>query len=102
MYFNGQHIPLEGPVDKTTGLTQIGIRPEFVLLTPHGLPATVRKVSDIGRHNVVELMLGDTSIKAIVADGPPALGDAVHVTFRQDHTRLYCDSWIASTAAGAP
>jgi glycerol transport system ATP-binding protein len=98
-FFNDNHVALEGGVDTVSGVTQIGIRPEFVHLTDTGLPATVRKVSDIGRHNVVELMLGETSIKAIVEQDSPNQGDTVNVTFQQDQTRLYCDGWIASSAA---
>ncbi len=100
-FFNDIHVALEGPIDTATGLTQIGIRPEFIQITAEGLPATVRKISDIGRHNVVELMLGDTSIKAVVEGDAPNQGDAVHVSFQQDQTRLYCDGWIASSAVGA-
>ena len=99
-FFNDTHVALEGQIDTGVGLTQIGIRPEFVRITAKGLPATVRKVSDIGRHNVVELMLGDTSIKAIVEGDAPNQGDVVHVSFQQDQTRLYCDGWIASSAGG--
>lgn len=102
-FFNGHHVPLEGQVaNDSSGLSQIGIRPEFIVLTDTGIPATVRKVSDIGRHSVVELMVGDTSLKAIVEGDAPNQGDAVNVIFQPAHTRLYRDGWIASKAGGAP
>lgn len=102
-FFNGVNIPLEGPLsDAAPGLTQIGIRPEFVEIGTSGLPAIVRKVSDVGRHNVVELMLGETSLKAIVESAAPNTGDSVHVSFQQHNTRLYRDGWIATRAAGGP
>jgi glycerol transport system ATP-binding protein len=100
-YFNDTHVPLEGQIDKSDGVIQIGVRPEFVRLSDTGLPATVRKIADIGRHNVVELMLGETSVKAIIDGETPNQGDAVKVTFQQDQTRLYCDGWIASSAREA-
>lgn len=96
----GHAIALEGKVTGHGGAAQVGIRPEFVSLADKGLPGHVRKVSDIGRHSVLEAMVGDTSIKAVI-DGPvPAQGEAVHLAFRADQTRLYRDGWIA-TEVGA-
>lgn len=97
--FEGQVIALEGAVSGTGGVTQLGIRPEFVALSNKGLEARVRKVSDIGRHSVVEVMVGDTSVKAIVEGDVPGQGDAVHLDFRTDQTRLYRDGWIATEVA---
>ncbi len=93
-------VPFEGPVSgKLTGKTEIGVRPEFVSLVKKGLPATVRKVSDIGRHIVVENMVGDVRVTAIVEDNPPEVGEAVQLSFDKMQTRLYCDSWLASQPA---
>jgi len=101
-FVNGQNVPLEGDAPNTPdGLTQIGIRPEFVEFTGSGLAGQVRKVSDVGRHNVVEVMLGDIQVRAIVQGQAPAQGDTVHLSFKQDQTRLYRDGWIASEQAGA-
>lgn len=94
--FEGQTLAMEGKVVGKGGTTQVGIRPEFVLLSNTGLEARVRKVSDIGRHSVVEAMVGDTSVKAVVNGEVPSQGEAVHLTFRQDQTRLYRDGWIAT------
>ena len=96
----GHPITLEGKITGSGGAAQVGIRPEFVSLAKTGLPGRVRKVSDIGRHSVLEAKVGDTSIKAVI-DGPvPAQGEAVHLAFRSDQTRLYRDGWIA-TEVGA-
>jgi len=94
--FEGQPIEIEGKVTGQGGATQIGIRPEFVSLGDAGLEARVRKVSDVGRHSVVEAMVGDTSVKAIIEGEAPAQGAAVHLAFRADQTRLYRDGWLAS------
>jgi glycerol transport system ATP-binding protein len=95
-YFAGHAVALEGAVSAGTGRHEIGIRPEFVSLAAEGLPAVVRKVADLGRHNVVEAVAGDTRINAIVEGTAPAPGESVHLAFRPDHTRLYRDGWIAS------
>ncbi len=101
-FFQGVNVVLEGAVTGTgPGATEIGIRPEFVTIGTEGLPAHISKVSDVGRHNVVDLMLGDTRIRAIVDGTVPEPGTAVNVSFRADQTRLYRDGWIASAAKGA-
>jgi len=97
--FEGQIIAMEGPVTGEGGMTQVGIRPEFVRLSNAGLEARVRKVSDVGRHSVVDAMVGDTSVKAVVEGDVPGQGEAVHLAFRQDQTRLYRDGWIATEVA---
>ena len=100
--FKGQAIALEGaiePGDSTR--TEIGVRPEHVTITKDGLPATVRKVSDIGRHNVVEALVGDTRVSAITEGETPAQGDDICLSFHPQHTRLYRDGWIATRRAGA-
>jgi len=99
--FMGQNVPLEGPVSGTGDKIEIGIRPEFVSLAEQGIAAKVRKVSDLGRHLVVETLAGDTRIAAIVEGDAPAQGDTVHLQFRRDQTRLYADGWLATQAEGA-
>ena len=97
----GHPVTLEGPINAGFGKFEIGIRPEFVTIATKGLPAVIRKVSDIGRHNVVEAMVGDQRIAAVI-DGPvPGQGDAVHLAFNPHQTRLYRDGWIATTPAKA-
>jgi glycerol transport system ATP-binding protein len=98
-FFNGTSVPLEGPINgDADGKTEIGIRPEFVSLSETGLPAQVTKVSDVGRHTVLECRVADTRINAIVEGSPPAVGSEIHLNFRRDQTRLYVDSWIATTS----
>ncbi|MEL6618640.1 MAG: TOBE domain-containing protein, partial [Pseudomonadota bacterium] len=96
--FEGQTVAVEGPVTGTGGATQLGIRPEFVTLANEGVPARVRKVSDVGRHAVVETVVGDTPVKAVVDEAQVEQGAEVHLAFRQDQTRLYRDGWIATEA----
>ena len=94
----GHHVTLEGPATGTGGLTQIGVRPEFVTIGKTGLPATVRKVMDVGRHAVVEAMLGTLPVKAVTDGIGINVGDTVGLTFQPNMTRLYRDGRIATTA----
>jgi len=97
--FRGEVVALEGKIVKTGVRTEIGIRPEYVTLSDSGIPATVRKAADIGRHTVVEAMAGDVSVNAIIDGPPPEAGTEVHLSFEPSQTRLYSDGWIATEAA---
>lgn len=100
--FNGHIVELEGAIEAGSGgRNEIGIRPENVTLGDKGLEARVRKVSDIGRHNVVETLIGETRIAAITEGATPNPGDAVFLQFDAAHTRLYRDGWIATNRPGA-
>lgn len=95
-FFAGQRVALEGGVAAGTGRHEIGVRPEYVSLASEGVPATVRKVMDLGRHSVVEAVAGGTRVSAIVEGAVPGQGEPVHLAFRPEQTRLYRDGWIVS------
>jgi len=96
-YFNGQYVALEGHINKAIdGTPEIGIRPEFVSLGKSGVPATVTKVADVGRHCVVHAQAGDSSVAAIITGDLPCVGDQVHLAFDRIQTRLYRNGWLAT------
>ncbi|MCK0126582.1 ABC transporter ATP-binding protein [Gelidibacter sp. F2691] len=99
-FFQGQNVPLEGAVKRgTDGRIEIGVRPEFVAVGETGIAARVNRVADVGRHNVVEAMVGDQKVSAILNGPAPAQGDKVHLQFQQSQTRVYSDGWIATDPA---
>jgi len=101
-FFDGQHVDLEGDiVNGAAGKTEIGVRPEYVSLADDGLKARVRKVADVGRHNVVEAMMGEQKVALIVEGEVPNQGDEVFLNFKTEQTRLYADGWLATNARGA-
>ncbi len=95
----GRGIELEGRITGSGGQTQLGIRPEFISIGDTGIEALVRKVSDVGRHSVVEAMIGEIAVKAVTEGNVPARGETVHLAFDPRYTRLYRDGWIATEAA---
>jgi len=97
--FGGHPVELEGRISKVGQKTEIGIRPEYVRLTDSGIPAVVRKAADIGRHTVVEVIAGKSSINAIIDGPPPEAGTQVHLSFDPSQTRVYSDGWIATEVA---
>jgi glycerol transport system ATP-binding protein len=76
--FAGQAVPLGGEARPEPGYTrlEIGVRPEFVSFSDDGIPVEVVKVSDAGRHRIVETRHGDR--------------------FDPDHTQIYADGWIVT------
>ena len=98
VFFEGLRVEIEGP-SQVSGAAEIGIRPEFVSLANSGIPATVTRVTDVGRHAVIDAAVGGASLKAIVDGEVPEKGAAVHLAFQRDQTRIYKDGWIASEAA---
>ncbi len=102
-FFGGEKIDLEGPAASAAdGAAEVGIRPEFVSVSKEGkgLSARVRKVSDIGRHKVLDAMVNDSRIHAIIEGDVPNAGEAVTLDFKQSQTRLYQNGWLASLPEG--
>ena len=95
-FFQGHQVALEGAIKPGDGTSQIGIRPEFVSIADTGVPATVRKVADVGRHSVIDAMVGDTLVKAVGGSDVPEQGAQIHLAFAPDQTRLYRDGWLAT------
>ncbi|MEL7026949.1 MAG: ABC transporter ATP-binding protein [Pseudomonadota bacterium] len=98
-FFAGQHVATEGKVTASSGKIEIGVRPEFVSLGDAGLEAKVSKVADVGRHSVVEAMVGNEKVAAILEGEAPTQGDTVHLKFAPTQTRVYADGWLSTEAA---
>ncbi|MFN3224848.1 MAG: ABC transporter ATP-binding protein [Hyphomicrobiales bacterium] len=78
-----------------SGKVQIGVRPEFVRLANGGvgLPATIDRVEDVGRHKIVRLSIADVGLSAILAEGEPVPSSDVRVTFDPSKINVYADDW---------
>jgi glycerol transport system ATP-binding protein len=80
---------------------EVGVRPEFVSLArgDDGLPARVVRVSDAGRHRIVEVRLGDARMKLLAGEGVavPGPGEAARVRLDPARTRLYSDGALVET-----
>ncbi len=96
--FEGHSVALEGAVTGDGGDVRLGVRPEYVHLDAGGLPAQVIKVSDVGRHFVVEAQVGGSRLKAITEGTAPNQGETVGLSFSPAKTRVYRDGWIATEA----
>ena len=88
----GPHaIALPEPAARS-GRMELGIRPERVRLGAEGLPATIRKVEDIGRERIVRLDLAGHEIAAVLGEDEPLPAEP-RVAFDPEGLNLYADGW---------
>jgi glycerol transport system ATP-binding protein len=78
--------------------TELGIRPEFVRVGREGMPMTVSKVEDIGRHKVVRGVLEGRDIAAIVAEDGEIPAEP-RISFDPAGINLYANSWRVEMGA---
>ncbi len=83
----------------STAQLELGVRPEFVHFDDDGIPVQIVKVSDTGRHSVVEVKHAETSIKLLVPEGQSLPSDNAHIRFDPAHTQVYADSWAVNGSA---
>lgn len=80
---------------------KIGIRPEHVTLTAgEGLPVTIRRVEDVGRHRLVRAELLGQPISIVAPEGLPLAGLS-RVTFDPRRINTYADDWRVAPEKGA-
>ena len=81
------------------GRVEIGVRPEFVRFSAAGIPVQVVRVSDIGRHKIVETRHGGTAIRLLLEEQASVPSEHACVSFDPAHTHLYVDGWLAGRVA---
>jgi glycerol transport system ATP-binding protein len=90
----GTTVPLGARYGRPTGRVQIGIRPEFVSVSDsEGLPVTVTRVEDVGRHRILRAELGGRALNAILPEGVTVPAGQVRLVFDPPHTLVYADDW---------
>ncbi|MCL3883539.1 ABC transporter ATP-binding protein [Marivita sp. GX14005] len=87
-------IPLGAGYGALSGKVEIGVRPEFLRLSREdGVPVTIRRVEDVGRHKIVRAALEGHEIN-IIADEDDDIGaDLTRVSFDPAHVNVYLDDW---------
>jgi len=81
-----------------SGRIEIGVRPEFVRFADGGVPVRVARVSDAGRHRIVETRHGESVIRVLLDERDPVPSGEARVVFDPRFTRLYVDGWLAGEA----
>jgi glycerol transport system ATP-binding protein len=94
----GVTVPLGAAYAPMSGRAQIGIRPEYVALSDEGLPVTVRRVEDVGRHRIVRAELQGMALNAILPEGMPVPGQEARISFVPGKVNVYENDWRVSPA----
>ena len=102
-FFQGVHVPIDEGIGRTEGARQleIGVRPEFVHFAEAGIPVEVFKVSDAGRHRIIETRANGSRIHLLAPVGGPVPEGAAHLAFDPARTRVYADGWLIGANTGA-
>jgi glycerol transport system ATP-binding protein len=87
-----QTVTLPGAPKDAAGTIQLGIRPEYVRLGSEGMPVSISKVEDIGRHKVVRANLEGHQIAAIVGEDESIPANP-KLVFDPAGMNIYANSW---------
>ncbi|MCC6517430.1 MAG: ABC transporter ATP-binding protein, partial [Tabrizicola sp.] len=85
-------LPLGAAYGPVTGRTQIGIRPDYVTLSDQGLPVTVKRVEDVGRHRILRAEFQGQPLNAILPEGMTLPADP-RVAFAPGKINVYANDW---------
>ena len=93
--FSGQKIQSHKAVKKSNfNKTQIGIRPEFINFSKDGIPVKIKRVSNTGRHKIIDTECNGGKIKILSNASTQIPSGSAHITFNQQYTYVYGDNWI--------
>ena len=89
---NQDHVNGQLPNNATM---QIGVRPEFVQFSDEGIPVDIRRVDDLGRHQLIHVMHDHQEIRMICPEEQPIPAGSAKIKFTVDRTYLYVNGWMA-------
>ena len=93
--FSGQKIQSHKNIKKSNfKKTQLGIRPEFINFSNNGIPVKIKRVSNTGRHKIIDTVSGGGNIKILSNSSTEIPSGSAHITFNQKYTYVYGDNWI--------
>ena len=92
---NGNKIETKANINGNSfSKTEVGIRPEFVEFNKEGLPVKILKVSNTGRHKIVDTESESGKIKVIAKPSDEIPSGSAFLNFNKDYTYVYGDNWI--------
>jgi glycerol transport system ATP-binding protein len=99
---NGQTIALGEHYQAVEGRTQIGVRPEFVTLASKGgLPFTLKRVEDVGRHRIVRGEVMGAAFNMIADEGTEISDTQTRVVFDPAKIGVYANDWRVNSSGAA-
>lgn len=89
-----QTIQLAGGYKLASGKVEIGVRPEFAKLSQsEGLPVTVRRIEDVGRHKIIRATFEGHDINIIAGEDEQVSADMNRVSFDPAQVNVYVNDW---------
>ena len=89
----GSHeIALPAALTGVEGRTEIGIRPEYIRLSPDGMAVTVQAVEDIGREKIVRAELEGRPLALVIGEDDTVPAEP-RVAFDPAGVNVYADDW---------
>jgi glycerol transport system ATP-binding protein len=74
------------------GRIQIGVRPDYTMLTESGgLPVQIRRIDDLGRKRLAHVTLGPHALVATIPETMSGVQSAAQVRFHPAHMHVYVD-----------
>ncbi len=93
--FSGQKISVHKNIKKSNfNKTQLGIRPEFISFSDNGIPVQIKRVSNTGRHKIIDVESSGGSMKILSNSSKEIPNGSAKITFNQKYTYVYGDNWI--------
>ena len=92
----GIKIPTSSEIKQTLNFskTEIGIRPEFVSFGKDGIPVKIIKVSNTGRHKIIDTECNNGKIKILSHSSKEIPSGSAFLSFDKKYTYAYGDSRI--------
>lgn len=95
----GAVVPLGATYAPLSGKVQIGIRPEHAALSDTGLPLSVRRIEDVGRHRLLRGEVAGRPLNLVLPEGG-ALPAEPRVAFQPGKINVYADDWRVAPQGG--
>ena len=90
---------LSGSYAALNGKVQLGIRPEHVRLSAdQGLPVTIRRIEDVGRHRIIRADLMGHDLNIIAPEDQAITADMTRAVFDPTRVNIYADDWRVAAA----
>ena len=91
----GHEIDLGHGFAPLDGKVELGVRPEFTRLATGeaGLPVTIKRIEDVGRHKIVRADFYGNEINVIAEEGAEISPDMNRIVFDPAGVNVYANSW---------
>ncbi len=87
-------VPLAAGYGHLDGKVELGVRPEFARLTQgEGLPVSIRRIEDVGRHKIIRADMFGNEINIIAGEDDTVSADMNRVSFDAAHVNVYANDW---------